>query len=922
MSKVTRRWFDGDINALLTGLEGDALGFSAAIDSLQWGLTGAQQDIDALEECCTGAQQDIVGLSGTVWQLWTDVHITTLPASGISFDPITGISATDVQDAISQIEQRIDGLTGIGNTGLQGATGMQGSQGDTGSQGETGAQGFTGAEGITGLIGPTGLQGSQGDTGAQGETGAQGYTGAQGSQGYTGLMGPTGPGVIDDMVVSTDCVEGVSNETGTSDYQPITGLESSITLNGPARVLNILTVDFQGVGADHNIEFLLNCGGVTGSWTEYSTDNNPQSSTFHLTTEELPIGTHDIDVFWKIPSFRADLLTKGCLSSVALDGAQGPTGAQGYTGNQGAVGPTGAWGGPPGPPGETGVQGDTGAVGATGPGLATFDNFEKILPLESWRLDGPTKGWVGGLANILNFDDVGEKAEVVIRVPHEWDGIADMSMHAGTISGETGAAQAAMKLSYKGFNNGDDMTTVAGLTTNTQTWSGASTLNEFHTMTFPVLASVAGGKDYLFLRLEKVAGTPDMAEVGLANTEFEFPVGVGIGPTGFQGVTGAQGLTGLGVTGLIGETGLPGPTGSQGATGMFIPWGPTGSPGPTGIEGAQGETGAQGKGTTGLQGETGLPGSQGATGDQGLTGLGVTGVGSTGLQGATGIQGTTGAQGHTGGQGDQGDTGPIGATGETGPVGKGETGLQGLQGIQGQTGAQGITGAGLQGATGTGTFSDTELYNQVSRYQCGGSTGTEVWCLSASTTYANQSWSRTGKNLTITNPSHGHSDGDRVIVRNSNVEHLVATINTHTTDVFVVTTEETGATSGTACSYSLGFNFDHIGSPSRTGGVISAPDGAHADVQLISIRIRTGSRNGNTYELEVPASAINGAGANTGAGDVYVPVTSVRNDPGSAGGALGAIGHTLASNSSGSWAKFMLGSLGSASLSRYIILQF
>jgi len=922
MSKVTRRWFDGDINALLTGLEGDALGFSAAIDSLQWGLTGAQQDIDALEECCTGAVQDINGLSGTVWNLYTDIHVDRLPASGISFDPITGISATDVQDAISQIEQRIDGLTGIGNTGLQGATGIQGAQGDTGSQGETGAQGFTGAEGITGLIGPTGLQGSQGDTGSQGETGAQGYTGAQGSQGYTGLMGPTGPGVIDDMVVAADCVETVYNETGTSEYQPITGLESSITLNGPARVLNMLTADFYSLGADHDITFLVNCGGVTGEWTEYST-SNPQSSTFHLTTDDLPIGTHDIDVFWKIPAARADVLTKACLSAVALDGAQGPTGAQGYTGTRGAVGPTGAYGGPPGETGVEGAQGETGAVGATGPGLATFDTFEKILPLEGWKLNGVVEGWsYGALGDILTYDDVGDKAEAVIRVPHEWDGIADMNMHAGILAGATGTAEAAMRLSYKGFDNGDDMSSLGALTTSTQTWSGASTVNEFHIMTFPVLASEASNKDYLFLRLEKVAGTPDMVEIGVASTEFELPVGVGIGPTGFQGVTGAQGLTGLGVTGMVGDTGLPGPTGLQGATGKFLPWGATGLAGPTGVEGAQGVTGAQGKGTTGLQGDTGLPGSQGATGDQGLTGLGVTGVGSTGLAGATGLPGAQGDQGETGAVGDQGETGEQGAQGETGPVGKGETGLQGLQGIQGSTGAQGVTGAGVMGATGTGTFSDTELYGQVSRYQAGGDTGIEVWCVSASTTYAKQSWSKLGTTLTINNTAHGHADGDRVIIRNSNVEYLATTIVTHTADAFNVTTDNTGAASGTDCSYSLGFNFSHVGSPSRTGGVLTAPSGPHADVQLISIRIRTGSRNGNTYELEVPASAINGAGANTGAGDIYIPSTSVRNDPGSSGGPLGAIGHTLASRSSGSWTKFMLGSLGSASLSRYIILHF
>ena len=268
--------------------------------------------------------------------------------------------------------------------------------------------------------------------------------------------------------------------------------------------------------------------------------------------------------------------------------------------------------------------------------------------------------------------------------------------------------------------------------------------------------------------------------------------------------------------------------------------------------------------------------------------------------------------------GNQGITGLVGATGTQGYTGAhGATGIQGTQGVTGP-GTQGVTGLqGAVGATGIGAASITELYNQMSRYQAGGSTGTEVWVVSNSSVYSLQTWSRAGTSLTVTNAGHGHVNGDRVIIRNANVDYLVATIVSSDANTFTVATSNSGVTSGSECSYSLGFNYAHV---CDTGGKLTAPAGTHADVQLVSMRIRTGSRSDNFYELEVPASSINGAGEDQNAGDVYVPSLSVRNDPGEAGGALGAVGATLASCSSGQWNKFMIGNIGT--LSRYIVLQF
>ena len=390
--------------------------------------------------------------------------------------------------------------------------------------------------------------------------------------------------------------------------------------------------------------------------------------------------------------------------------------------------------------------------------------------------------------------------------------------------------------------------------------------------------------------------------------------GISGGGTGLQGLTGVQGTTGIGSTGLQGTTGVQGDTGPSG--------GPQGS---TGVQGIQGGTGAQGvtgisgggtgvQGTTGVQGATGISGGgtglQGETGVQGLTGSqGATGIsgGGTGLQGETGVQGLTGAQGVTGPNG--GGTGVQGVTGT-----QGVTGLQGSgsTGVQGQTGAQGVTGVG-----GGVSSMVSPSYNTISRYQVVDTTGEQVWLVSSSTVYTNLTWDRTGTSLTMYRDGHGHSAGNRVIVRDTNLDYKVETIDSTTLDSFTITTDNTNATDGTMGAYSLGFTFAHSGSP-KIGGILSAPAGDHADVQLLSMRIRTGSRSGTTYTLTVPASAINGAGSNTSLNDCYIPEFSVKTDSDN----LSAVAGTIATNISGAFNKFRFGNLGTNSISRFILAQF
>jgi hypothetical protein len=115
--------------------------------------------------------------------------------------PAGTITATTVQEAINQLDNKLGttGATGAtGQTGAQGATGTDGIDGADGATGQTGATGNTGATG-TGLTGNTGATGATGTDGIDGADGATGQTGAKGdtgAKGATGAVGATGVGKL------------------------------------------------------------------------------------------------------------------------------------------------------------------------------------------------------------------------------------------------------------------------------------------------------------------------------------------------------------------------------------------------------------------------------------------------------------------------------------------------------------------------------------------------------------------------------------------------------------------------------------------------------------------------------------------------------------------------------------------------------
>ena len=566
------------LEAGMTGANKNIAGLTGAMYSLEQYVAGLTGRTAALETGMTGAQVSIAGLTGALSDLRTYVG-----ASIVGFSPIIGIGDTNVQGAIQTLKTYIDsGITGVGLI--------------------TGAQGVTGASGV-------------------GATGAQGYTGIAGV-GYTGLRGVTGLSIVMDSML----VEETKGITGTSftgpqatPYSAITGLQNSILIPATGKILSLSNLKYKHTTAGSvTVGFMLQRDGVTGiSFSDYLTDNRERVKTLYEVSPTVGAGTHTYQMYWNLDATnKVVVLEDSAITSILLEGALGETGIKGVTGVIGVQGPTGAFGGPAGVTGFQGATGLWGAVGATGPGVASFSQFAKIIPMEEWKTTNLAQD-IHGEVPVLEFssDDPIERMDLTIPVPMEWDGSSNMTLRMGTIidlPASTGD-QAVFKLSYRGFLKTDNVASLAPLYTDTQTVTLSSPAQyDAHEFVFTVTGSNVASKDYILLRIDKVTGSPNLQKIGVYSTQLEYGVSVGMGPTGYQGVTGMYGFTGLvGVTGLIGVTGLSSDTGVQGITGV------------QGLTGVQGITGLIG--VTGLSSETGV---QGLTGTQGITGIpaGDTGV--------------------------------------------------------------------------------------------------------------------------------------------------------------------------------------------------------------------------------------------------------------------------------------------------------
>jgi multisubunit Na+/H+ antiporter MnhF subunit len=235
-----------------------------------------------------------------------------------------------------------------------------------------------------------------------------------------------------------------------------------------------------------------------------------------------------------------------------------------------------------------------------------------------------------------------------------------------------------------------------------------------------------------------------------------------------------------------------------------------------------------------------------------------------------------------------------------------------LTGPAGPTGPQGPAGSGGGGGP-------TQVFNSVSRYTMDGLAGQAVHCVSASAVFIGLTWSRVTTTLTINHIAHGRSVGDRVIVRNTNVDQLVALVTSVATDTYTVTCADSGATSGTLGAYSNGFTYAHDQSGSSIRfGTLTAPAGC--DVQLMSLRIhlRTGTRLTTLYSVILPTSSLNGAGLDTNMDTIYIPNQQVRQDT----DLMPSVGNTIATNISGSYATIQFGALPATTTGLHFLLQF
>ena len=343
------------------------------------------------------------------------------------------------------------------------------------------------------------------------------------------------------------------------------------------------------------------------------------------------------------------------------------------------------------------------------------------------------------------------------------------------------------------------------------------------------------------------------------------------GTTGEKGVDGTQGTTGtqgtVGTTGANGPQGITGEKGAEGTQGADGVKGSTGEKGTFGEKGEAGAAGAKGEaGEKGVDGEKGADGTQGTNGEKGENGP--TGPqGTTGTQGATGEKGKTATQGETGAgdkgqKGEQGSAGGAGEKGELGPVGP-----TGTQGTTGTTGTQGTTGEkGSEGSSG----GSGDVYNPQTRYLVASSgTDFELYATSTSNMFT-ATWSRLGTTLSISGSGIGLGVGDKVIVRNTNVDYQVIDVTGVTADGFEGNCGNTGGTSGTEAVYGTLFT----AAVTQTSGdvtaiVISAPGGTQGASQLNALSLYANNQESG-LSVTLPAGLQEGAGGYNDKQDINI----------------------------------------------------
>ena len=305
--------------------------------------------------------------------------------------------------------------------------------------------------------------------------------------------------------------------------------------------------------------------------------------------------------------------------------------------------------------------------------------------------------------------------------------------------------------------------------------------------------------------------------------------------------------------------------------------GAKGDKGEIGTQGADGEKGQKGQEGVGTQGATGGDGEKGQKGELGVKGDN----GEKGQKGEVGADSTVaGPQGTIGTKGDNGPAGSAGAKGDLGP--QGTIGTTGTQGTDGDKGAEGSGG-------GSGN-----VYNTQTRYLVNSDGDNyQLYATATSNMYVG-SWARVSTTLTITYAAHGLAIGDKVVIRNTNQDYLVANVSAVTTDTFSVTCVDTGATSGAEAVYGTLFTAAVTQNAGDvTAVVLSAPGGLNGASQLNALSLYANNQESG-LAVTLPAGFQEGAGGYTDKQDINIASADAKAFSGT--GQSGALSPTLTYN--------------------------
>lgn len=167
------------------------------------------------------------------------------------------------------------------------------------------------------------------------------------------------------------------------------------------------------------------------------------------------------------------------------------------------------------------------------------------------------------------------------------------------------------------------------------------------------------------------------------------------------------------------------------------------------------------------------------------------------------------------------------------------------------------------------------------RYAMVSTTGEEVYAYSSSTVYGNLSWIRTGVVLRVMRNSHGLIVGDRVFVRNTNQDVIMASVTAVSDDYFEIPTLDSGSTNGWKGAYGIGFNYAHdVAGASKLNGTLTRPALTAGELYLHTLSIRPGASRADTvYTVHLPAETLSTGIISSVAGstsDYILPTFQVR----------------------------------------------